>query len=267
MLRNVFSKTLLDHRRALLFWGIGLIAYALYDTLFYPSISNVPELNRLLEEMPEALIRTLLGGQIVDFTSPVGFFNTQLFFLMMPVLFLIFAIGFGSNAIAGEEERGTLDLLLSNPLPRWRVVVEKFAALVVSTMVLAIIFWLGLTIGVIAVDIDISLGRMAEATLSVVLLGLVFGTLALAVGCARGNRGLSIGVAGGLGVAAYLLNSLGGLVEVLEPYRILSPFYHHSGNDPLANGLSLGHVGVLIGLTVVLLAVALITFERRDLAV
>jgi ABC-2 type transport system permease protein len=57
------------------------------------------------------------------------------------------------------------------------------------------------------------------------------------------------------------------VVEVLEPYRRLSPFYYFIGADPLKNGLNPGHAAVLIGLTVVFLVVALFAFERRDLAV
>lgn len=266
MLRNVFLKTLRDQRRALLFWGIGLVALAVLMILLYPYIRDTAAIEAYMEALPEELL-ALFVGDIVDFTSPAGFLNSELFFFMVPVLFLVFGIGFGSNAISGEEERGTLDLLLSNPLPRWRVVVEKFGAMVIATLLLAFVLWLGLTTGAVALDIDISMGRLAEACLSIVLLGVTFGTLALALGCACGNRGLSLGVASSLGAATYFLNSLGGLVEVLGPFRKLSPFYYYISADPLTNGLNLGHAAVLSGLIVVLLAVALITFERRDLAV
>ena len=266
MLRNVLLKTLRDQRRALLWWGLGLSMLALYIDFFYPSIRDMPELNKMLEAVPPALLKTLVGN-ITDFTSPVGYLNGEWFFLIAPLLFLIITIGFGSSAIAGEEERGTTDLLLSNPLPRWRVVVEKFAALVIYTAALAFVFWLGLAIGAVAVNMDISLGRLAEATLSVLLLGLTFGALALAIGCATGNRGSSMGLAGAVAVATYFLNSLAPVVEVLEPYRRLSPFYYFIGADPLKNGLNPGHAAVLIGLTAVLLVVALLAFERRDLAV
>jgi len=46
--------------------------------------------------------------------------------MMVPLLLLVFGIGFGTNAIAGDEEKGTLGFLLASPLPRWRVVVAKF---------------------------------------------------------------------------------------------------------------------------------------------
>ena len=78
---------------------------------------------------------------------------------------------------------------------------------------------------------------------------------------------MSIGGASAIGVAAYFLNALAPLVDVLEPLTRLSPFYYYIGADPLTNGLNLLHAAVLTGLTLALLAVALVTFERRDLAV
>ena len=266
MLRNVFLKTLRDRRRALLFWGIGLVTLAVVMMLFYPYVRDATAIREYIEAFPEELL-ALFAGDVIDYTSPTGFLNSELFFLMVPVLFLVFAISFGSSTIASEEERGTLDLLLSYPLPRWRVVVEKFGAMVIATLVLAFALWLGLTISAIALDIDISIGRLAETCLSAALLGVTFGTLALAVSCVRGNRGLSMGVASALGVYAYLLNVIAPMIEWLEPFRKLSPFYYYIAADPLNNGLNLGHVAILTGLIAVFLAVALITFQRRDLAV
>ncbi len=266
MLRNVFLKSLRDQRRALLWWGIGLVVLAASIMAFYPSIADASEFDDLLNEMPEALARAFLGD-VPDLTSPEGYLNSQLFVLFLPLLFLIFAVAWGSSAIAGEEERGTLDLLLSYPLARWRVVGEKFAAMTVITLALAFAFWLASAIGAIAIGMEISLLRLAEATLSTALLGLSFGALALALGCATGKKGFSLGVASALGVVAYFFNALAPLVEALEPSRKLSPFYYYIGADPLTNGLNPGHVAVLIGLTVALVAVALFTFNRRDLAV
>jgi len=266
MLRNVFLKTLRDQRRALLWWGIGLVAITVITMLFYPSFADAPEFDNLLEQMPEALVKAF-AGEFSDFTSPEGFLNTQLFFFFIPVLFLVYTVGFGSGAIAGEEARGTLELLLSNPVTRWQVVTQKFGAMVIATLVLAVFLWVGLVIGAAIVDMEVSLLGLAAVTLNATLLGLVFGALALALGCVRGNRGLSMGGASALGVAAYFLNALAPLAETLEPLQKLSPFYYYISSDPLTNGLDFTHTAVLIGLTLVALAVALVTFERRDLRV
>ena len=186
---------------------------------------------------------------------------------MVPILFMIFTIGQGSGAIAGEEEKGTLDILLSNPTTRLQVLIQKFAAMVAATSVLAFLLWLGVVVGSAIVDMDLGLWRTAQATVSGMLLGILYGTLALMLGSASGNRGLSTGIAGALALGTYFIYALAPLAEGLEPVEKVFPFYYYIGADPLMNGLNLAHAAVLVGITAALLAVAIVTFERRDLAV
>ena len=265
MLRNVFLKSLRDQRMSLLFWGIGVAALPLVTILFYPSVKEVPEFTKLFEEA-EVLTRVFAGG-FTDITSPEGYLNSQLYALLVPFLFLVFTIGQGSGAIAGEEEKGTLDIALSNPTTRRQILIQKFAAMVVAALVLAIVLWLGVVIGTAIVDMDLSLWRTAQATLSGLLLGTLFGALALMLGSAFGNRGLSIGIASALAIGTYFMYALAPLIESLESLEKVFPFYYYIGGDPLTNGLNLAHAAVLIGITAALLAVAIVTFERRDLAV
>jgi ABC-2 type transport system permease protein len=265
MLRNVFLKSLRDQRRSLMFWGIGVAALSLVTALFYPSFKEVPELSELFEQS-EALARVFAGG-FTDLTSPEGYLNSQLYSLLGPILFLIFTIGQGSGAIAGEEEKGTLDIMLSNPTTRLQVLIQKFAALAVATSVLALVLWLSVVIGGAIVDMDLSLWRTAQATFSGLLLGVLFGALALMLGSASGKRGLSTGIAGALALGTYFIYALVPLVDGLESAEKVFPFYYYIGADPLTNGLNLAHAAVLIGITAALLAVAIVTFERRDLAV
>lgn len=266
MLRTVMLKTLRDHWRALLWWAVGLVGLAVYLVLLYPGIRDTPGYNELLNAMPEALLKTMVG-EYPDFASPTGYLNSSLFFMAAPLLFIIFTLTFDSGMIAGEEERGTLELLLAYPLPRWRVVLEKFAALFLTTVALAAVFWLSLVMGMPLVEMEVSPGHLGAVMVNLTLLGLLFGALTLALGCATGKQGLSAGISATLAVAAYFINSLAPVVEALEPYRQFSPFYHYIGRDPLVNGLDLGNVAVLLGLTGVCLVAALLAFERRDLAV
>ncbi len=267
MLSSILLKTLRDKRRSILFWGIGLMALAILITMLLPTIATSSELiESYLEILPEGLM-AIFGGDIANISTPEGFLNAELFFMMTPILFLVFAMGFGAGAIAGEEEQGTLDLLLANPLSRRRVVLEKFGAMSIGIMLLAIIFWVGLAVGIAIVGEDVNLLNLAAACLSAALLGMTFGTLSLAIGCATGKRTLAMAGAAGLAVVTYFLNALAPVIDFLEPFRGVSPFYYYIGGDPLYNGLNLGHAGVLIGLTAVFLVAALLLFERRDLAV
>ncbi|MDD5288005.1 MAG: ABC transporter permease subunit [Dehalococcoidales bacterium] len=266
MLNNVFLKTLRDQRRSLLFWGIGLVALAVIMALVYPTISSMQSINQYLEELPEGM-KEMFGGGILDYTSPVGYFSTELYSFMLPLLLLVFGIGFGAAAIAGEEEKGTLDFLLANPVPRWRVVIEKFGVMAVSMILLSFIFWAGLAISVVAIGIDISLYKLAEATIGALMLAMVFAAFSFLLGCLKGNRGMSLGITCGLAVLTYFLNTLGSMVNGLKDYRFLSPFYHYMEPNTLKNGTDPVHMLVLLVLVLVFLVVSIPAFNRRDIAV
>ena len=211
MLRNVFWKTMRDSRRSLLWWGIGLSAYTTIELLFYPSFRSFPGMEELVRQLPKELM-ALFAGDLASFFSPEGFLRAELFFLFVPLLFIVFTTAFGSGAIAREEARGTLDLLLAHPIARWQVVLQKFGAMALATLALGGIFWLALAVTSVAVGMEISPWRLAQATLSVILLALAFGSIALALGSATGNRSLSLGLTAALALGSYLLNALSPVV-------------------------------------------------------
>jgi ABC-2 type transport system permease protein len=185
---------------------------------------------------------------------------------MGPVLVLLYAVGAGSSAVAGEEDRRTLDLLLTTPVTRSRVVVDKALAMVAGTLGLAALLGLALVAEGALAGMDLPAGNVAAAMLHLALLGLVFGSMSLAIGAATGRLGLSRGIPVFLAVVTYVVNGLGGLVDWLTPAQKLSPFYQYAAHDPLRNGVSLPAVAVAVATVVVLVVVAVVGFDRRDIA-
>ena len=266
MLRSIALKSLRDSRRGFLWWSVGLVGFVALIVSVYPTVKSNPGLNKLAEDYPEALKAFIAFGGQVDYASPAGYLGIELFSLMVPLLLLVAAIGTGAGAIAGEEERGTLELLLANPVSRTRVVLEKSAALALELVGLGLVLWLALWIGAVSVGMDISAGRLAAATAAAVLLALAYGAIAVLLGAATGKQTLAIGVAAAFGVAAYLVNGLAALVDELKDVQKLSPFYHYAAGDPLRNGLSIEHAAVLLAIAAVATALAPVLFSRRDVA-
>ena len=266
MLRNLVLKSLRDVRRGFLWWSIGLAGFVALIVSVYPTVRSNPGLEKLAEDYPEALQAFVAFGGKVDYASAAGYLGIELFSLMVPLLFLVAAIGTGAGTIAGEEERGTLELLLSNPVSRARVVVEKSVALALEVAALGVVLWAALWVGALAVGMDISMWHLASATLAAVVLAIAYGEIAVLVGAASGRRGLTIGVTAALGVAAYLVNGLAPLVDALDGPQKLSPFYHYAAGDPLRRGLSLGHLSVLAAIAIVAAAAAPWAFSRRDVS-
>ena len=266
MLRNLVLKSLRDVRRGFLWWSLGLAGFVALIVSVYPTVHSNPGLKKLAEDYPEALQAFIAFGGPVDYSSAAGYLGIELFSLMIPLLFLVAAIGTGAGTIAGEEERGTLDLLLASPVSRARVVVEKSIALALEVAGLGLVLWAALWIGALAVSMDISVSHLASATLTAVLLAIAYGEIAVLVGAASGRRSLTIGVTAALGVAAYLVNGLAPLVAALEGPQKLSPFYHYAAGDPLRRGLAPGHLAVLAAIALVAAAAAPWAFSRRDVS-
>lgn len=262
---EILVKSLRDQQRGLFWWFLGIVALMLITVLLYPSVGAAPEMEQLFEDLPPAV--EIFVGEIADITSPEGYLNSQLFALVVPILFMIYCIAQGSGAIAGEEAAGTMDLLLSNPVPRSQIVLEKFGAMLAGGIVIGFATVVGIAAGVIIVDMDISIGRVSETTLGALLVGYLFGALALLLGAWTGKRGASIGASVAVGVVTYLLNGFALIISWLEPYRYLSPFHYYTDNDPLHNGLDLLDSLVLIMLTAIFVVGAVVTFQRRDVQV
>jgi ABC-2 type transport system permease protein len=265
MLRSVFLKVVHDQWRIVLGWAAFAGIWPAMYVALYPSIGALGEMQRMLEQFPPA-IREFFASSSLDLSSPEGFLNMELFTFVAPLLVLAYTVVVGGGATAGEEERGTMDLLLANPIPRWRIVVEKSIAFVIGTIVIGLGMWVGAAAGAVAVGIDLDLWLVGQAIVSSLLLGFALGGLALALGALTGRRWLAAGVSLMVAIAGFFLNGLGALVAWLEPWRPLSPFYHYIANDPLSNGLDPGHALVLVAWAIVGTAVAVVAFERRDLA-
>ena len=253
-------------RRTIAWWSLGLIAMTALMISVYPSVRDNPDLNKMVSEYPDAFKAFFGLGENVDYTSAVGYLNSELFSFMVPLLLLIAAIGAGARATAGEEEQGTLDLLLANPISRRRLVLDKLAALAGEVAILAFVLWVALLVGVESIGMNVSPGHLAAATFAAALLAFAFGAVALFLGAALGRRGAAIGIATAAAIAAYLLSSLAELVGFLKPLRGASPFYHYAANDALRAGLALGNIGFLLLLGAAAAVAAVIAFERRDLA-
>jgi ABC-2 type transport system permease protein len=267
MLRNVYLKSLRDLRRAQVWWTVGVVAFAVYTISFFPVIQeNAEQFQELFESFPEGL-NAFLGGGAAELVTPTGYLQQQMFQLTVPLLFLIFAVRIGARAVAGEERAGTLDLLLTTPVTRRRVLLDKFASMATATVVLGVALWAAVMGSLLLIGVDVSALRVAEASLSAVLVGLAFGSLSLAVGSATGSRGTAIGVATAIGVVGYSVYALSALVPALETPALFSPFYYYGAAQPLRNGLDPMHVLVLVAVVVALVLASVATFDRRDLAV
>jgi ABC-2 type transport system permease protein len=264
VLGSVFAKSLRDLRRSFAWWSLGLAGYVALIVSVYPTIRDNPELDKLVESYPEALKAFIAFGGQFDFTSAAGYLGSELFSFMVPALFLVASVGSGAGSIAGEEERGTLDLLLSMPRSRARIAVEKLGAMYVELTGLGLVLWLALSVGAHVFGMDVSAAHLGAAVVVLVVLAAAYGSVAFMLAAATGRKTLAVGVTVALAVAAYLVNTLASLVDALGPFQKVSPFYHYAAADPLRRGLDPWHTLFLLAVGGAAAALGVVLFARRD---
>jgi ABC-2 type transport system permease protein len=237
--------------------------FLVMGVLIGPMFNMMPAgLMDMTADFPEVLLAAFGGG---DMSTPEGWYQLETFGLMAPIALMIVTIVVGARALAGEEERRTMGLLLANPIKRSKIVIEKAWAMVVCAITVGFATFAGVTAGSLLGGLGMDIGNIAATCLLVTLLGLVFGALALALSAVTGQG--KVAVFGSIGAAGvfYLASSFLPLSESLAGYVKWSPFYYYLSSAPLLTGMDWGHGAILAGLTLGLVTLSVVLFQRRDL--
>ena len=261
MRTDVARLDLAARRRAMLGYSVGTALYAFVIVALYPSFEHSTGLDNLTKNSPTI---AALFGAVGSLTSPTGWLSVNLYANFFPLLVLLATIGYGASCLAGQDEEGTLATVVTLPIRRRRVTLEKVVAMCVQSAAIVLVTTAVLAFGHVF-DITVSEGHLWGASLGVLLLGIDLGLVALAVGAATGRRGTALGVASGIAAASYLVSSLAPVVTWVRPARFASLFYWSVGNNQLNSGLGAGELAVLVVTGLVLAGLAVAAFDRLDL--
>ncbi len=266
MAGTVFSRALRNARRGILGWG-GIIALlAVLTCAIYPSISGFEGIDDYLDALPDVFMAMFGDIDPGDFTSPPGFVSME-FFSYMPVVLAVYAVMSGVRAVAGEERRGTMDLLMSTPVSRRRVIIEKFAAFTVALLGILSITFIGLMVGILVVPaLEIAANRLLEGTLNMLPITLFFAALSFFISAALPIHYSTGSIVAAFLAISYLTNALAEFSAVLQPLLVINPF-HYYGSRTMFDGINWENAAVLLMVSGGLLAASVYSFEQRDLTV
>jgi ABC-2 type transport system permease protein len=96
-------------------------------------------------------------------------------------------------------------------------------------------------------------------------LGLLVAAVGVAVGALTGRRAWATTASAGVAVAGYALNAVANQSTDFDWLHAWSPYAWAFGNSPLSDGVDWGGLGLLYGASAVLVGVAVIALNRRDI--
>ena len=153
----IVRKALRDVRGMAIGGGIAIFINVLLHAIIYPSYGESPSI-----QYPDAIKG--LFGEAGSATSPEGYAGSYL--LNVAVLLAVLATVAGTGATAGEEGAGTLDVLLSQPVARWRLLLGKATGLAIGLSVAALMCIPAFLLASIAAEQRLSAWRVVAAGFS-----------------------------------------------------------------------------------------------------
>lgn len=263
MRHSVLVRTLWDQRLRLLLWLLGFILIALLYGSVYPMVRN-PEMQAALEAYPSQLLDSF---GIKDMLSPAGYLQSSVFGIVGPAVLIIYAVGLGARAGAGDEERGLLELLLAGPTSRTAFYLQRCGALLIAISCSGLVMFGAVVAINQPAELELPIGNIAAMALHFTLLGTLLAGISFAVGAASGRAGLSLAVGSSVGIGGYFANTLAPQVAGLAWLQQLSPFYYYLESAPLKNGVEPTHAAILAGAALIAATIALPVFQRRNIGV
>lgn len=264
-MKPIFRWTLWQRRFGVIGWSVGVFFLIFINMVFYPSFRDQgAELQKSFENLPDTAVQ-LFGGS-TDFFSPVGFLNSQIFFLMLPLLLAILVIGLGSNLLGREEKDQTIEVLLARPVSRTQLLLAKAFAGGAITAVVGLVGLATIVVTALVVNLDVSIDRVILATLVCLLMVLSFGAVAFVFAAIGRARGASIGIATIVAFGGYLVSSLAGTVDWLQTPAKLFPFHYYQSEAILRGTYDWKNILYFVALIAVCAIVSWWAFRKRDLA-
>ena len=166
--------------------------------------------------------------------------------------------------LAGEEGGHTAEFLLTHPVSRLRVAVEKLAALTVLIIGLNVICFACGAGGILAIGEEAEWGNLLHYHGAVLLMQLEIGAVCFGVSAflRRGGLGLAMGLAALLYFAGLLIN----LDQGLDWLRFVTPYYYADAARIFAGEVLAGPVLAGCALGVLGAGIGLWGYRRKDIA-
>ncbi len=264
MNRAIFVRTWRAQRLKLLICSIAIAAWSVFLPVIYQSFGS--QMRALVDSgvIPKQLMNfgggdvfSLSGSIAIGYIHPIAI-----------VLVGIFAVGFTTSAVAGERQRGTLEVILARPVSRRAV----YGTLLVSALVfIAIVLAaaIGGTIlgsGLAGVASELPVDRLPLLWLNGILLWGAIAAIGLAASVSFDRLAPALGITLALTVISYFLEILGSLwpdAKGLQPYSL---FHYLAPREVLNGAASASGFAILAIVAAVAIGWALVEFPRRDLA-
>jgi ABC-2 type transport system permease protein len=204
-------------------------------------------------------LEKLLNGQ--NLATNAGFL-AGILYVYLPLVVSIFA-GVLAYRWSSDLDQGKLELVLSTPEPRWRTMLQRFAAVGIASVLAALATWVAILAGEYITGLSLDFGHVTLSALSLLPLELVTAALVYVLSGLVGPR-LVLGILSIYLAISFLIDEVRLLLNLPSWVQNISIF--HQYGSPLTSAMNWGAFFGMLVAAVVLLVIAETLFTRSDVA-
>ncbi len=259
-----FGHTLRRLRGAVVGWSVGVALYGLLMAFFYPTAADMEEVfEEYIGMFPETMIAFF--DNLHAIATPMGFMDVY-FFSYLHLIIGILAISAGTAMLAGDEERGVLDLVLAQPVSRSCLFWGRLLGILASLVIVLAAGWLSWALPADTVGLDLTPLQLLLPFLPLFAVLALFTGLAVLFSMLLPSARIAGMLTGGLMVANYLLLGLSKINDSLEPVMELTPLRYYQAGSAI-EGLKVDWLVGLLAATLIAACGGWLSFLRRDIRV
>jgi len=262
---TLFRSALYQRRTALLWFVVSLVSYSVLITWYFPLIEKV-NYSALLESFPPEMIEAF-AGSATDLGSFGGFIATEYLGLIWVLIVGAAAIAFACKSLSSEVGAGTMEVVLSQPVPRRKLVFVRWLAMVVYLALLVLATTVPIYLTAVWQDISVDTGNLVLVSGAELLLALAISGLALAIASVSSDSAKPASIVGGLLGVMWVLSFLAGNAKWAEALNPVNLFHYWDAAGMLNRGTVPSGMWFVYGVVALGgLVFALFAFGRRDVA-
>lgn len=214
-------------------------------------------------------MRQMMGPSFTSFMTFRGMVTLGYFHLAIMTALISLAVSIATMP-AYEVELGFMDLILSRPVARHRIITRSIIALIICLAFVLTMMMAGTWIGLTALAPREATLPGSDLVLSLAanlgLLALSWGGVAMAIGAASRRRAVAGAIAGFLALITFLLDYIARAWKPAESVAWLSPFRYYNPLDlVMGQPIQPRNLIVLAAIAITGFAIAYLAFSRRDI--
>lgn len=254
-------------------WRTGRISFLIWTgviaVFLFICMMLFPEMKGQMESVSQMFsamgtFTAAFGMDKINFGEPMGYYGTECGNII-GIGGALFAALLGAEALASEEKNHTAEFLLTHPVLRARVVLEKLLAVYTQILAMNVSLTVIAFLSFLIIKEEAAMPEFLLLHLAYTLLQLELASICFGISAFVKRSGLGIGI--GIATVMYFLNLMANISDSVGFLKYITPFGYAEASDIIATSsldVKLAAIGCVFAVCGV--CIAFYKYTKKDIS-